>query len=137
MQKVGKKWVKCGLKVGGFDKALNGVIWGEGIENRRFCKEKGAVTSSLERLFFLTWKITGNYLFGGSLLFWHFIVSNSQYHSIPVSITRHSPENLYNNTNPYKLLWTGEKRNFIEQDPNTGVYHKTAHYYEVYPKHAA
>jgi hypothetical protein len=54
MQKVGKKWVKCGLKVGGFDKARNGVIWGEGLENRRFCKEKGAVTSSLERLFFLT-----------------------------------------------------------------------------------
>ena len=41
------------------------------------------------------------------------------------------------NTNPYKLLWTGEKRKFIEQDPNTGLYHKTAHYYEVYPKHAA
>ena len=69
MQKVGKKWVKSGLKVGGFDKALNGVIWGEGIENRRFCKEKGAVTSSLERLFFLTRKITGNYLFGGTLHF--------------------------------------------------------------------
>ena len=47
-------WVKSGLKVGGFDKALNGVIWGEGLENRRFCKEKGAITSSLERLFFLT-----------------------------------------------------------------------------------
>ena len=41
------------------------------------------------------------------------------------------------NPNPYKLLWTGEKRGFIEQDPNTGEYHKTAHYYEVYPKHAA
>ena len=50
MQKVGKKWVKSGLKVGGFDKALNGVIWGEGLENRRFCKEKGAVTSSPEKL---------------------------------------------------------------------------------------
>ena len=41
------------------------------------------------------------------------------------------------NTNPYKLLWTGEKRGFIEQDATTGEYHKTAHYYEVYPKHAA
>ncbi len=109
-------WVKSGLKVGGFDKALNGVIWGEGLENRRFCKEKGAVTSSLERLFFL------------------------QY--LPDSFTHEDAQNLLeklgcDNTNPYKLLWTGEKRNFIEQDPNTGVYHKTAHYYEVYPKHAA
>jgi hypothetical protein len=64
-------------------------------------------------------------------IFSHYIASGSQYHSIQVSITRHSPENLYNNTNPYKLLWTGEKRNFIEQDPNTGVYHKTAHYYDT------
>ena len=54
MQKVGKKWVKCGLNVGGFDWARRGVIWGARLENRRFCKEKGAVTSSLERLFFLT-----------------------------------------------------------------------------------
>ena len=41
------------------------------------------------------------------------------------------------NTNPYKLLWTGEKRKFIEQDPNTGLYHKTAHYYKIYPKSSA
>ncbi len=41
------------------------------------------------------------------------------------------------NTNPRKMLWTGETRKFIEQDPLTGIYHKTAHYYEVYPKHAA
>jgi hypothetical protein len=54
MQKVGKKWVKCGLKVGGFDVVRKGDIWGARLENRRFCKEKGAVTSSLERLFFLT-----------------------------------------------------------------------------------
>jgi len=70
----------------------NRVMMAECGKNGRFCKEKGAATSSLERLFFLTRKITGNCLFGGSLLFWHFIVSNSQYHSIPVSITRHSPE---------------------------------------------
>lgn len=69
MQKVGKKWVKSGLKVGIFDGARKGDIWSAGLKNRRFCKEKGAVTSSLERLFFLTRKITGNYLFGGSLLF--------------------------------------------------------------------
>jgi hypothetical protein len=61
---------------------------------------------------------------------------------LPDSFTHEDAQNLLeklgcDNTNPYKLLWTGEKRNFIEQDPNTGVYHKTAHYYEVYPKHAA
>ena len=49
-KKVGKKWEKSGKKVGGFDKALNGVIWGEGLENRRFCKEKGAVARHLRRL---------------------------------------------------------------------------------------
>ena len=54
MQKVGKKWVKCGLKVGIFDGARRDDIWGAGLKIRRFCKEKGAVTSSLERLFFLT-----------------------------------------------------------------------------------
>ena len=69
MQKVGKKWVKTGLKVGGFDVVRRGVIWGARLENRRFCKEKGAVTSSLERLFILTRKITGNYLYGGTLHF--------------------------------------------------------------------
>ena len=36
-----------------------------------------------------------------------------------------------------KMLWTGENRNYIEQDPLTGVYHKTAHYFEVYPKKVA
>ena len=97
MQNVGKKWVKCGLKVGIFDGARRDDIWGAGLKIQRFCKEKGAVTSSLERLFFLTRKITGNYLFGGSLLFWLFIDTNSQYHSIPVSITRHSPESLLSN----------------------------------------
>ena len=50
MQKVGKKWVKCGLNVGGFDKARNGVIWGAGLESGRFCKEKGAVARHLRRL---------------------------------------------------------------------------------------
>ena len=63
MQKVGKKWVKCGLKVGGFDKALNGVIWGEGLENRQFCKEKGAVTSRGMRLRLSARKITGIWQF--------------------------------------------------------------------------
>jgi hypothetical protein len=96
MQKVGKKWVKCGLNVGGFDGAQRGLNLYAGLKIRRFCKEKGAVTSSLERLFFLTRKITGNYLIGGTLHFSHYIVSGSQYHSIPVSITRHSPEKLFN-----------------------------------------
>jgi hypothetical protein len=41
------------------------------------------------------------------------------------------------NTNPKKMLWTGENRKFIEQDPLTGIYHKTAHYFEVYPKKVA
>ena len=41
------------------------------------------------------------------------------------------------NTNPRKMLWTGENRMFIEQDPLTGIYHKTAHYFEVYPKKVA
>jgi hypothetical protein len=36
-----------------------------------------------------------------------------------------------------KMLWTGENRNYIEQDPMTGIYHKTAHYFEVYPKKVA
>ncbi len=36
-----------------------------------------------------------------------------------------------------KMLWTGENRKYIEQDPLTGVYHKTAHYFEVYPKKVA
>jgi len=36
-----------------------------------------------------------------------------------------------------KMLWTGENRNYIEQDPLTGIYHKTAHYFEVYPKKVA
>jgi hypothetical protein len=54
MQKVGKKWVKSGLNVGIFDGARKGDIWSAGLKNRHFCKEKGAVTSSLERLFFLT-----------------------------------------------------------------------------------
>ena len=87
-------WLRFG---GDFEVVKNWAMRGKCSENRRFCKEKGAVTSSLERLFFLTRKITENYLFGGSLLFWHFIVSNSQYHSIPVSITRHSPEKLFSN----------------------------------------
>ena len=43
----------------------------------------------------------------------------------------------YEDPNPYKLLWTGEKRKFIEQDPVTGVYHKTDYYYKKYPKQAA
>ena len=38
------------------------------------------------------------------------------------------------NPNPYKMLWTGEKRGFIEQDPVTGIYHKTERYYKTYPK---
>ncbi|WP_051651997.1 BT4734/BF3469 family protein [Prevotella sp. P6B1] len=41
------------------------------------------------------------------------------------------------NTNPRKMLWTGETRKFIEQDPLTGIYHKTAYYFEVYPKPVA
>ena len=41
------------------------------------------------------------------------------------------------NTNPRKMLWTGENRHFIEQDPLTGIYHKTDHYFEVYPKKVA
>ena len=40
MQKVGKKWVKCGLKVGGFDKARNGVIWARGLIIGNFVKKK-------------------------------------------------------------------------------------------------
>ena len=36
-----------------------------------------------------------------------------------------------------KMLWTGENRHFIEQDPLTGIYHKTDHYFEVYPKKVA
>lgn len=40
-------------------------------------------------------------------------------------------------TDPYKMLWTGENRKFIEQDPVTGEYHKTDYYYKKYPKQAA
>ena len=115
-----------------------GTIFGaQGLKFGDFVKKKEPQLPHLKDYFSSPERLRETTCLVVACFFWHFIVSNSQYHSIPVSITRHSPENLYNNTNPYKLLWTGEKRNFIEQDPNTGVYHKTAHYYEVYPKHAA
>ncbi len=39
---------------GDFEVVKNWAMRGKCSENGRFCKEKGAVTSSLERLFFLT-----------------------------------------------------------------------------------
>ena len=62
--------------------------------------------------------------------------------NLPDEFTYEDAENMLKrlkngNTNPKKMLWTGVKRKFIEQDPITNTYRKTKHYYEVYPKQVA